>query len=77
MSCDLSLPRGSVTPANSERIWFSPPKFWAATKGVPPEEADDILDEVLQLAAKRDLNVLQKFEFIRIGEDWRETRKAS
>lgn len=77
MAFDSSLPGGSVTAANSERIWFSPPKFWAATKGVPPEEVDEILDEVLQLAANRDLNVLQKFEFISIGDDWRKTRKAS
>ncbi len=77
MAPDPTLPGGSVTPVNSERISFSPPKFWAATEGVPPEEADEILDKVLQLAANRDLNVLQKFEFISIGDDWRKTRKAS
>ncbi len=66
-----------MTPVNSERIWFSPPKFWAATKGVPPDEADRVLDQVLQLAANRDLDLLQRFEFISIGDEWRSTRKAS
>ncbi len=66
-----------MTPGNSDRIWFSPPKFWAATKDVPPDEADRVLDQVLQLAANRNLDLLQRFEFISIGDKWMRTRKAS
>jgi hypothetical protein len=68
-----------VTAGNSERIWFSLPKFWAATKGVPADEVDRFLNQLLQLAARRDLDVLQQFEFISIGDEWRKktTPKAS
>lgn len=55
------------------RIWFHPPKFWAATKGMSPEQADRFLDEVLVLAEVRDLEALRRFPFVSIGPHERAT----
>jgi len=49
------------------RIWFHPPMFWAATKGMSQEQADRFLDEVLVLAEVRDLETLRRFPFVSIG----------
>jgi hypothetical protein len=58
-----------------ERIWFNPPQFWAATRGMAAEEAEALLDRIIALAEQRDLNTLRKFDFISIGALTR--RKAS
>ena len=52
----------------SEKIWFNPPIFWAATQGMSSDEADALLDTVLTLAERRDLNTLRQFNFITIGK---------
>jgi len=54
------------------RIWFHPPKFWAATKDMPPEQIELIMQEVLMLAEARDLQALSQFDFIRVERRYRE-----
>ena len=49
------------------RIWFHPAKFWAATKELSRSDADKLLDEVCQLAVKRDFAELAKYDFITVG----------
>ena len=51
----------------SDRIWFHPAKFWAATRGMSQEEADRLLNEVMALAIIRDFDTLRKFPFISVG----------
>jgi hypothetical protein len=53
--------------APADPIWFHPPLFWAATKNLPQDEADRMLNEVIFLAEIRDLNSLQKFPFVSVG----------
>ena len=47
-------------------IWFNPPKFWAATKQMSREDANNLLNEVIFLAEIRDLEALRKFDFVSI-----------
>jgi hypothetical protein len=55
-----------------ERIWFHPPKFWAATRGLPPEQTEMIMQQVLLLAEARDLQALGQFDFITVERRYRE-----
>ena len=61
-----------MSPAEyPDRIWFNPSKFWAATKEMPPEAADDLLDRIIDLAESQDLEELRKFDFVSYGNPWR------
>ena len=61
-----------ICPADyPDRIWFNPAKFWAATKDMPPEAADDLLQRVIELAELQELEELLKFEFVSFGNPWR------
>jgi len=57
----------TANPAGPDRIWFHPPKFWAATREMSQEEADHLLNEVLALAEIRDVEALRKFPFVSVG----------
>ncbi len=47
-----------------ERIWLNPPKFWAATKNMSPDEVEHLVEQLLRLAEIRDLESLKKYDFI-------------
>ncbi len=47
-----------------ERIWLNPPKFWAATKDMPPADVDRLMDKLFHLAEMRDLEALKRYDFI-------------
>jgi len=55
-----------------DRIWFNPPKFWAATRDLPREQTDLIMQQVLMLAEARDLQALSQFDFISVERRYRE-----
>ena len=50
-----------------ERIWFDPPKFWAATRNMTKEEAEWLSEKICELAEKHDIETLRRFSFIHIG----------
>lgn len=56
-----------MTSAVPEPIWFNPPKFWAATKNMSPQQVDSLMDTLFFLAENRNLDALRKFDFIGIG----------
>lgn len=62
----------ATAPTTEHRIWFHPPKFWAATKDMSPEQIELIMQEVLMLAEARDLQALAQFDFIRVERRYRE-----
>ena len=51
------------------RIWFLPNEYWHITKGMPPEDAEQLMLEVERLAAAQDLAALRKYRFIYIGQN--------
>lgn len=59
-----------MTAAELEPIWFNPPKFWAATKDMSPQQVDSLMDTVFFLAESRNLDALRKFDFIGIGRSY-------
>lgn len=54
------------------RVWFHPPKFWAATRGMPQEQAELIMQQVMLLAEAQDWQALKQFDFIRVERRLRE-----
>lgn len=55
-----------------DRIWFNPPKFWAATRGLPQDQIELIMHQVLMLAEAKDLQALGRFDFITVERRYRE-----
>jgi hypothetical protein len=60
-----------------ERIWFFPNKFWAATKGMPAEEANRLMAEVEKLAEAKDVEALKKYPFVFVGDPYKDDKNAA
>jgi hypothetical protein len=56
-----------VTANTAQRIWFHPPKFWAATNHMRKEEADELLNRVIRMAENSELDRLRQYTFISVG----------
>lgn len=56
-----------MTANTDQRIWFHPPKFWAATNHMRKEEADELLNRVIRLAENSELDRLRQYTFISVG----------
>ena len=56
-----------MTANNEQRVWLNPPKFWAATKHMRQEEAEQFLNSLLRMAENREFDRLRQFEFISVG----------
>ena len=53
------------------RIWFHPTKFWAGTREMSQADADQLFNDVYQLAGKKDFAELAKYDFVTVGAyDW-------
>ena len=65
-----------MTSANTEPIWFNPPKFWAATKGMSPQQVDSLMETLFFLAEMRNLEALRRFDFIGIGHSYLWSHRA-
>ena len=60
-----------------ERIWFFPNKFWAATKDMPEEEKDRLMEEVERYAAAKDIEALKKYPFVFVGDPYKDDRSVA
>ena len=56
-----------MTDNAEQRIWFHPPKFWAATNNMRKEEADELLNRVIRMAENSELDRLKQYTFISVG----------
>jgi hypothetical protein len=56
-----------MLPNQTDRIWLLPQKFWSATKEMPAEEIDNLMERLMVFSAARDFESLQKFDFIVVG----------
>ncbi len=63
--------------SHRERIWFFPNKFWAATKGMPAEEANRLMEEVEKLAEAKDVEALKKYPFVFVGDPYKDDLPAA
>jgi len=60
-----------------ERIWFFPNKFWQATKGMPPEQAAALMEEVERYATAGDVQALKKYPFVFVGDPYKKAKHTS
>jgi N-acetyl-gamma-glutamylphosphate reductase len=60
-----------MTTEYPERIWFHPPRFWAATRNMTKEEAERLQEKVYRLAELHDIEHLRQYDFISIGNPYR------
>lgn len=56
-----------MTVNPQERIWFHPPKFWAATRNMRKEETEELIAKVLRMAENADFDRLRQYSFITVG----------
>ena len=64
-------------PNHRERIWFFPNKFWAATKDMPEEEKNRLMEEVERYAEAKDIEALKKYPFVFVGDPYKGDRSAA
>ncbi|HWR16864.1 MAG TPA: hypothetical protein VN577_18700 [Terriglobales bacterium] len=57
-----------MTASEKIPIWLNPPRFWAATQGMKPEQADSLMKKVSELAERRETDALRQFDFIIVGK---------
>jgi len=72
----LPKKESTMTSAVPEPIWLNPPKFWAATKDMSPQQVDSLMDTLFFLAEIRNLDALRKFDFIGIGHAYLRSHRA-
>jgi hypothetical protein len=60
-----------------ERIWFFPNKFWQATKGMPAEEVDKLMEEVERYAETKNVEALRKYPFVYVGDPYKDGHNAA
>ena len=72
-----SIPRNTTEVDHRERIWFFPDKFWQATKGMPKDEAANLMEEVERYAAAGDVQALGKYPFVFVGDPYKKHKVAS
>ncbi len=63
-----------MTAQGADRVWLNPPKFWAATKFMSKEQAEQLMNEIARLAEDKNFEALQRFEFVSIGDPRRRDR---
>ena len=57
----------AVSTENELRVWLLPHLYWKQTKGMRPQEIDELMSEVERLAEARDFDSLRKYSFIYVG----------
>lgn len=62
-----------MTVEYPDRIWFHPAKFWAATRGMTPEETRWLGEQVYELAETGNVEALRRFSFITFGNPYKKT----
>ncbi len=66
-----------MTQEYPDRIWFDPPKFWAATRGMTKRESDWLMERISDMAARQDVEGLKHFSFIYFGNPYRRSPGTS
>jgi len=56
-----------MMPNKADRVWLLPQKFWSATKEMPAEEIENLMERLMVFSAARDFESLQQFDFIVVG----------
>ena len=58
-----------MTTSQDLRLWLVPQRFWAATRNMDKTQAETLMDKVMELAEKRDVEGLKQFDFVVISKE--------
>jgi len=53
-----------MTASQDLRVWLIPQRFWAVTRNMDQNQADSLMQRVMELAEKHDLDALRQFDFV-------------
>jgi hypothetical protein len=53
-----------MTTSQDVRLWLVPQRFWAVTRNMDKTQVDNLMDQVMELAEKRDVEALKQFDFV-------------
>jgi hypothetical protein len=56
-----------MTTTSQERIYLNPPRYWAATKDMTAEDAEQFANKILRLATEGRVEELGRYDFISFG----------
>lgn len=60
-----------MTSSQDLRLWLVPQRFWAVTRNMDKKQADSLMERVMELAEKHDVEALRQFDFVVIDKDRR------
>ncbi len=58
-----------MTSSQDIRLWLVPQRFWAVTRNMDQKQADTLMERVMELAEKRDMEALRQFDFVVVSRD--------
>ncbi len=58
-----------MTSSQDVRLWLVPQRFWAVTRNMDQKQADTLMERVMELAEKRDVEALRQFDFVVVSKD--------
>lgn len=53
-----------MTATHDVRLWLVPQRFWAVTRNMDKVQADSLMQKVMELAEKNDVDALKQFDFV-------------
>lgn len=60
-----------MTTSQDVRVWLVPQRFWAVTRNMDKVQADSLMEKVMELAEKRDVEALRQYDFVVIDRNRR------
>jgi len=57
-----------MTSSQDLRLWLVPQRFWAVTRNMDKTQADSLMERVMELAEKHDVEALRQFDFVVIDK---------
>jgi hypothetical protein len=60
-----------MTTSQDLRVWLIPQRFWAVTRNMDEKQADSLMQKVMELAERNDLDALRQFDFVVVDRNRR------
>jgi hypothetical protein len=61
-----------MTASQNLRLWLVPQRFWAVTRHMNEKQADSLMQKVIELAEKKDVEALREYDFVIVDRDRRQ-----
>ena len=60
-----------MTSSQDLRLYLIPQRFWAVTRNMDQKQADSLMERVMELAERHDLEALRQFDFVVVDRSHR------